>query len=357
MKKEKKILKVPKIDLEKQIDTAKFNLAFILIVVIIQICSVAIIVATSFILSEAGVIGSNTITTNNPAIIVLTGLSSIIIGIGLAAIAAKFFMNPFKQLVEAMMRLSQGDYSTRIDFGNNNILKEAEQGFNNLATELGQVELLRADFVNNFSHEFKTPIASISGLLELLKRDDLTPEKRQEYIAVIEEETHRLHEMSTNVLNLSKIENETSLKSVTKFNLSEQIRSCIVLLEKKWNKKDLSLSLDFDEFMIKGDEEMLKQVWINLLDNAIKFADEGSELRVELEAEEKKTVVKITNTGVAIKDEEREKIFNKFYQSDSTHSKEGNGIGLSIVKHIVVLHGGTIEAKSRNGKTTFTVKI
>ncbi|MBQ7906517.1 MAG: HAMP domain-containing histidine kinase [Clostridia bacterium] len=357
MKNEKKILKVPKIDLEKQINTAKFNLAFILIVVIIQLCSVAIVVAIALILSEAGVIALSSNIENNPAIIVLTGISSIIIGIGLGAIAAKFFMKPFKQLVEAMMRLSQGDYSTRIDFGNNNILKEAEQGFNNLATELGQVELLRADFVNNFSHEFKTPIASISGLLELLKRDDLTTEKRQEYIAVIEEETHRLHEMSTNVLNLSKIENETSLKNITRFNLSEQIRSCIVLLEKKWSKKDLSLSLDFDEFMIRGDEEMLKQVWINLLDNAIKFAEEKSELVVEIEKPEKQIIVKITNTGVEIKDEEREKIFNKFYQSDSSHSKEGNGIGLSIVKHIVVLHGGTIEARSRGGKTTFTIKI
>lgn len=342
---------------KKQLSNTKINLIFISGIGVIQLLSIAIVAIINYFLVSAGAIKTEDFQRNGWIPFALLAISCVALGIIGSALANRFIFKPYKTLMNSMFKLSSGDYSTRISFGKNNTLKEAEKSFNALAEELSRTEMLHSDFINNFSHEFKTPIASINGLLELLKRDDLAPEKRQEYITVIEEETKRLLEMSTMVLNLSKIENQKELKSRKKYNLSEQIRSCIVLLEKKWEKKSLILNLDFDEYEIRADYEMLMQVWINILDNAIKFADEESELNVDVSREHSHIIVKITNTGLPIKDEDKEKIFSKFFQSDNNKTKEGNGIGLSIVKHIVTLHKGTIKASSENSKTTFTVKL
>ena len=163
--------------------------------------------------------------------------------------------------------------------------------------------------------------------------------------------------MTSNILNLSKVENKSILKDVENYNLSEQIRNCILLLEKKWSRKHLSLSLEFDEYYIDANIDMMKQVLVNLLDNAIKFADEKTELKVSVEENNKETLISIDNIGVEISEENRTKIFNKFYQVDATHSKEGNGIGLSIVKHIIDLHRGSINVTCENGHTIFIVSI
>ncbi len=349
--------KFKKINLEKPIANAKINGFFILITGIIQLLSIAFIFGLGAILTGTGVIEREWWQASSIPYIILMILSSIIIGIGFSALASKLLLAPYKSLVNAMIKVSRGDYSVRLSFGKNKTLNEVENGFNTMAQEISKTEMLRTDFVNNFSHEFKTPIASIKGLLELLKREDLPKEKRQEYIAIIEEETTRLLEMSSKVLQLSKIENESEIKRLVRYNLSEQIRNSIVMLEKKWDKKQLSLDLDFDEIEIKADEEMIAHVWQNILDNAIKFAKDESELSVKIEDKENLIQVSITNEGEEIKEEDREKIFSKFYQAESTHKSEGNGIGLSIVKHIVTLHKGEIYAESENGKTTFIVKL
>ena len=177
----------------------------------------------------------------------------------------------------------------------------------------------------------------------------------KEYLKIIEEEASRLSTMTTNVLMLSKIENQSILYDKKDFNLSEEIRTCVLLLENKWMKKNLELSLDFDEFNYFGSEDLLKQVWINLIDNAIKFSYEGTELIISISQNKENTTVEVTNFGEEISQENKEKIFNKFYQVDTTHSSEGNGIGLSIVKHIVDLHLGEIEVNCEKGKTTFRV--
>lgn len=350
MKKEKKQEK-------KELSNAKINLIFICGIAIIQLLSVAIVAFTNYLLVFLGVIKTEDFQNKGWVPFLLLVISCVIIGVGFSLLAIKFILKPYKTLMNSMYKLSNGDYSTRISLGKRTTLKDAEKRFNVLAEELSRTEMLHSDFINNFSHEFKTPIASINGLLELLKRDDLPHEKRKEYISIIEEETKRLLDMSTKVLDLSKIENEKELKSAKKYNISEQIRSCIVLLEKKWEKKNLSLSLDFDEYEIRANYEMLMQVWINILDNAIKFANRDSELLVEISKELGYLTIEITNTGLPIKDEDREKIFSKFFQAENNNTNEGNGIGLSIVKHIVTLHKGTIKAKSENSKTTFTVKL
>jgi signal transduction histidine kinase len=226
-----------------------------------------------------------------------------------------------------------------------------------MAEDLEHTEMLRGDFVNNFSHEFKTPIVSISGFAKLLKKGNLSETQKEEYLDIIEEESLRLSEMATNVLNMTKIQNQTILTDVTEYNLSEQIRSCVLLLEKRWTEKNLELSLEFDEYLICACEEMLKQVWINLIDNAIKYSPEYGLVIIKIKEEEQCYHVSVANSGIEIPKEKQQKIFEKFYQVDESHSSVGNGIGLSVVKYAVELHKGQVYVECKNGITTFHVKL
>ena len=273
----------------------------------------------------------------------------------------KIPLKPVNQLINEMNRLSSGDFSARLHFGKilskHKTFKEIEGSFNELAKELENTEMLRGDFVNNFSHEFKTPIVSISGLAKLVNKGNLTPEQKKAYLLAIEEESLRLANMATNVLNLTKVENQNILTDVKKINVSEQIRTCVLLLENQWTKKNIDLSLEFDEHEIIANEELLKQVFINLLDNAIKFSPENETVSVEITDSKDVISVSIKNGGKGIPKENQAKIFNKFYQADESHATKGNGIGLAIVKKIVELHHGHISVKSKDGETVFTVML
>lgn len=273
----------------------------------------------------------------------------------------KIPLKPVNQLINEMNRLSSGDFSARLHFGKvlskHKTFKEIEESFNELACELENTEMLRGDFVNNFSHEFKTPIVSISGLAKLVNKGNLTEEQKKAYLLAIEEESLRLANMATNVLNLTKVENQNILTDVKIINISEQIRTCVLLLENQWTKKDISLSLEFEEHEISANEELLKQVFINLLDNAIKFSPNGETVSVEIADNGSFVSVSIKNGGKGIPVENQAKIFNKFYQADESHATKGNGIGLAIVKKIVELHEGHISVRSKDGETVFTVKL
>lgn len=288
-------------------------------------------------------------------IIAIFAISSILVGTVLSAILFRIPLKPFNYLIEGMNRLTAGDYKTRIYFGQSQIGKELASSFNCLADELQNTEMLRSDFINNFSHEFKTPIVSILGFAKLLNRGNLTEEQKKEYLTIIEEESARLSSMATNVLDLTKVENQMILTDLTQFNLSEQIRTCILLLEKKWEKKHLELSINFGEHMILANEEMLKQVWINLLDNAIKFTPEGERITINIHNEKTAFTITIKNTGSVIDEIDKDRIFNKFYQGDTSHACEGTGTGLAIVKKIIELHSGRVCAESKNNETIFSV--
>ena len=292
-------------------------------------------------------------------------LISIPIGAIMSWVVSKIPLKPVQDLVHGMNRLAAGDFTARMHPGsimkNVPAMMEVSDSFNKMAQELEGTEMLRSDFINNFSHEFKTPIVSIAGFAKLLNRGNLTTELQKEYLQVIEEESMRLASMATNVLNLTKVENQTILTDVSEFNLSEQIRSSLLLLEGKWSRKELELELSFDEYEICANEELLKQVWINLLDNAIKFAPAGGLVQVTIREimmqEEKGYQVSVTNSGSNIAPEHQEKIFHKFYQADESHAAEGNGVGLAVVKKIVQLHDGEIEVSSRDNMVTFAVKL
>ena len=217
--------------------------------------------------------------------------------------------------------------------------------------------MLRSDFVNSFSHEFKTPIVSILGFAKLLKRADIPPEKREEYLDIILGEATRLTDMADNVLSLSKIEKQAILTEVESFNLSEQIRTCVLLLEKKWELKKLEIDFNEYEYRCVANEELLKQVWINLLDNAVKFAPEGSRIHIEIKMKPENVTVSIANAGEPIDEETKKRIFEKFFQGDSSHATEGTGLGLAIVKKIVQLHEGTIDVRCEDGTNIFSVTL
>lgn len=288
-------------------------------------------------------------------------LASIILGALLSATVSRYPLRPIYQVIEAINRLSAGDFKTRLQFGkwlrHNPAMKELSNSFNRMAEELENTEMLRSDFINAFSHEFKTPIVSIAGFAALLKRGNLTPAQQREYMDAIEEESLRLSAMATNVLNLSKVENQAILRDVTTFNLSEQIRSCVLLLENQWSKKHLELSMDFGEHTITANEELLKQVWINLIDNAVKFTPAYGLMKIAIEPGEQQLSISVTNTGSTIPPESMERIFQKFYQADTSRATQGNGVGLAIVQKVVALHKGTVRVTSQQDITTFTVTL
>jgi signal transduction histidine kinase len=273
----------------------------------------------------------------------------------------RFPLKPVNDFINQMNRLSSGDFKARLHFGGflskNRTFQELEESFNELAEELDNTEMLRADFINNFSHEFKTPIVSIAGLAKLVNKGGLSEEEKKQYLLAIETESMRLANMATNVLNLTKVENQTILTDVKSYNISEQIRTCVLLLENQWSTKNIELSLDFDEYEIFANEELLKQVFINLLDNAIKFSPDGGVVSVEIHEAVNHLSVDIKNSGAEIPKDKIDKIFNKFYQADESHAAKGNGVGLAIVKKIVKLHAGRIAVTSEGGITTFTLTL
>ncbi|MBO5269787.1 MAG: HAMP domain-containing histidine kinase, partial [Clostridia bacterium] len=214
------------------------------------------------------------------------------------------------------------------------------------------------DFINNFSHEFKTPIVSIRGFAHQLRYEDLPPEKREEYLEIICKESDRLAHMASRILLLSKYENLSIVTEKTSYDLDEQIRHCILLLEKQWDEKELELDIELDTVRCYSNEEMLSQLWVNLLGNAVKFTPHGGTVGVSLRQEGEMAIVKVTDTGDGIPDDVRAHIFDKFYQGDTSHKSEGNGIGLTLVHRIVELCNGTIEVESTVGEgSTFTVRL
>ena len=277
----------------------------------------------------------------------------------LAAGMGRSKLRPMNDLVHAMHAVSQGDFSVRVDAEDvPGDMGELACSFNDMAAELGSLELFRKDFINNFSHEFKTPIVSIRGFAKQLERDDLTDEQRREYLDIIVTESDRLANMASNVLLLSKLENQTIVTDKTDYRLDEQLRRCVLLLEKQWGEKDLDLDVELEEITYRGNEEMLNHVWVNLLNNAVKFSPRGGTLTVRLSRQGDQAVCTVRDAGPGMDEATRRRVFEKFYQGDTAHATEGNGLGLALVKRIVDLCEGEVEVDSAPGHgSAFTVRL
>ncbi len=222
--------------------------------------------------------------------------------------------------------------------------------------ELQSTENLQTEFINNVSHEIKTPISSIEGFAKLLKEKDLSDEEREEYSNIIVEESERLTNLTGKMLKLSKLHNQDRITNKQEILVAEQIRRTISLLEPKWAQKDIKININLKECCFLGDDELLFQVWVNLLDNAIKFSKQNGKIDVKVDSKNGYINVAIKDYGAGMQEAELEKIFERFYQIDKSHSEEGCGLGLAIVKRIIELSEGTIEVESKENQGT-TVKV
>lgn len=282
-----------------------------------------------------------------------------VIGTVLAAIFGFYYLRPMKRLIHAVGEVKKGNFKVQVEEMN----PESEMGklvsdFNGMVRELDGIELFRNDFINNFSHEFKTPIVSVRGFARELLHGDLTDAEREEYLRIIVEESDRLARLSTSVLELSKLENREIVTGKSDFYLDEQLRQCILLLESSWTEKELEMIPELEEVRVWANEEIFAHIWNNLLSNAIKFTPNGGTVRVTLKADAEEVCVTVEDTGIGMTDEVREHIFEKFYQGDSSHSKGGYGIGLAMAESAVRLSGGRITVESELGQgSRFTVTL
>ncbi len=276
--------------------------------------------------------------------IIVAGIASIIVGIVLSIIVNMYFFNPIKDLLDVTNRVAHGDFSVQLNH------------FNVMVNELDKNKTLKSDFVSNVSHEFKTPLANIKGRAELIKncedRAQIT-----EYCDDIIDAVSNLTTLTSNILRLSKLENHAILQP-NDFRLDEQIRQAIIVLENKWTEKNINLNIDLDEVTIFYDESLFGQVWQNLISNAIKFTDNDGEINIMLKKYDDEAIFTIRDNGIGMSDEVKSHIFEKFYQGDLSRAREGNGLGLALVKKILDNSLCRIDVESKEGVgTAFTVHI
>jgi signal transduction histidine kinase len=339
----------------------KISLAFSLVALVFLIMVLSIVSAglLAFLLYRVGVLDMNQ---SDPyrGIYVLLYIS-IFLGVVIATLLSRRSVKPIRDMMEATDKVAKGDFSAEVEVKGSFVfeLDALAVSFNKMVRELKGIETLRSDFVRNFSHEFKTPIVSISGFAKLLKKGNISDEDKQEYLNSIIQESERLVDLSTSILNLSKVENIEILSEKTVYRLDEQVRLAILMLEPKWSAKNLHLDIALDDDIdIFGNKNLIQQVWINLLDNAIKHTESGGTLKVGLWQSGRRAAFRLEDNGSGMSDETMRRMFDKFYQGDTSRSMTGNGLGLTLVKRIVDLCEGTIEVQSELGKGSIvTIKL
>ncbi len=299
-------------------------------------------------------------------------LTFLTVGSVISIFATRQVLKPINAVSKTVQQVTAGDFSVRLSnrrqYGNE--ITELIENLNAMIAELSRNEYLHKDFVSNVSHEFKTPLCAIQGYTELLANDELSREQQQEYIAIIQKQTARLSKLSANLLRLSELENQTMLSQKATFSLDEQIRDAVILLQNEWEEKDIELDLNLDEIRYTADRELLYQVWVNMIGNAIKYTPAGGLVGVRLRyllnagsdavqgdspTQQGRIEVEISDTGIGMTPEEAARAFDRFYKADRARSSTSNGLGLSICKKIVALHGGEIRVISNveNGSQFF----
>ena len=270
---------------------------------------------------------------------------------------------PVKRITDAARRIMQGDFSVRIrpqsTFATDDHFNQIIDCFNKMAQELGSVETLRSDFIANVSHEMKTPLAVIQNYGTLLQTPNLPENKRLEYAKGVTDGSRRMADMMTNILKLNRLENQQIFPIAGEFDLGEQLCQCLLQFENVWEQAGIEIETDIaEDVTVKADAELLGHVWNNLFSNAFKYTQSGGKVTVSLTATAHHAIVKVTDTGCGMTPEVGAHIFEKFYQGDTSHSSQGNGLGLALVKRVIDIMQGEIGVESAVGKgTTFTVRI
>lgn len=332
------------------------------IIVAFSISFFLLIVATTLL---AGILGIaayrfDLFTVRQPILLLVSvAIVSVTIGTLLSTRVGCRGIRPIIELKDATKEIANGNYNIRItEYSRMEELREMAQNFNRMAMELGNTEILRKDFVENVSHEFKTPIATIEGYATILQKDGLSEEKRKEYLDKIVKSAVRLSSLSGNILLLSQIENQEIGIVKERYDLDEQIRESILFLEKDWEEKHLELEIDLEEIQYHGNKELMGHVWQNLISNAIKFSDVEGVIKIELKRKGTDILFTIVDYGIGMSEEVQKRIFERFYQGDRSRSTKGNGLGLALVKRIIYLHYGEIRVTSEDKKgSTFEVVL
>lgn len=291
--------------------------------------------------------------------IIVTVLLSLIIGFILSHFVGKIILAPIKRIRNAMSQVSEGNFDVAVkEESCIDEIEDINHAFNIMVKELRSTETIQSDFVSNVSHEFKTPLTAIDGYTSMLQSIDCTKEERLEYTEKILFNTKRMSNLVNNILLLSKLDNQGIEIGGESFSLDEQIRREILLAEPAWSEKHLDFDVRLEPVVYTGSSGLLSHVWSNLLSNAVKFSPVGGTIALELKKEADNVTFSIADQGEGIKKESEKYIFDKFYQSDTSHKQEGNGLGLALVKKITDIYGGTIEVENTKPKgCKFTVKL
>lgn len=330
---------------------------FTLVVFAIMFAAAAIMVFLAALLFRLGHLSMENGTPLSPIVLLL--FMSVIIGTAISFIVAKKILNPITKFSKAAAEVATGNFNIHLDESDRiTELRDLTHNFNLMVRELSSIETLRSDFVVNVSHEFKSPIASIEGYATLLQDKELPEKERDEYTRIIIDSSRQLATLSDNILRLSKLENQEVIFEKESFRLDEQIRQAVLMLEPEWSRKELDLQIDLEKILYYGSEQLLWQVWVNMIGNAVKFTPEGGSVSVRLFETETGTIIRISDTGCGMDDTVKRHIFDKFYQADTARKSNGNGLGLALVKRIADLCGGEITVKSKVGEgTDFTISL
>lgn len=298
-------------------------------------------------------------TSTSIPLLIQLNIFSLVIALLATHFLSKMFFDPIKELRLGMQKIADGNFDTRLETkSNSEEIQELFAGFNMMAGELGATEILQTDFVSNVSHEFKTPINAIEGYTMLLQSTENIDETENEYIEKILFNTRRLSSLVSNILLLSKLENQSIQTHREKYALDEQIREDILALESLWEPKNIEFDVELDAVRYYGNKNVLHHVWSNLLSNAIKFSPNDGIIKMRLFKENKRIVFIIEDSGPGLSEEAKKHLFDKFYQADTSHKEEGNGLGLALVKNIISLCDGEISAENiESGGCRFTVTL
>ena len=284
-------------------------------------------------------------------------------GVGVFALVRRHMLRPVRKLSEAAQQVARGDFSVRLDpmrrDGKKDEFEVLFDDFNTMTEELSSTETLKTDFISNVSHEMKTPLAVIKNYAELLQAPQVSDEDRAEYARSVEDAANRMTELITNILRLNRIENQKIMPELGRCDVCRQLADCLLPFESRWEEKRIEPDFDMeDSAYINADESLLELVWNNLMSNAVKFTEPGGSITVRERTENDKVIVSFADTGCGMSAKTQERIFDKFYQGDTSHATEGNGLGLALVQRVLMLHGGTIKVESEAGKgSTFTVTL
>ncbi len=263
-----------------------------------------------------------------------------------------------KALEEATDRVAKGNFDVEVELTTNDDINSFIVNFNKMVRELDNMETLKEDFISNVSHEFKTPLTVIQSYSKALQNPELDPETRKAYGAVLDQNIRKLSTLTTNILSLSRLENQEIALNKKSFLIDEQIRQSILSLEPQWSKKNIEFKLDLPKTEFFGPEELIEQVWQNIIGNAVKFSNDGGEIAISISKTDDDVHIAISDNGIGMDEATAAKVFDKFYQGDTSHSSDGNGLGLALVSRIIKICGGLVSVKSEVGKgTTFFVTL